>query len=99
MAQPVCRSEHVGRPEDLALVHGQAAGQLAQILVGKELCGQGLGFAEVIAQRPRPDRRLPKSFGIGRRPGETVGGMLLGVEGGPVKPAILLDAAEHGGLK
>ena len=101
MAQPVGGGVDVGGAEDLALVHRQAAGQLAEVFVRQELGRQGLGLAEaaVGVQGPRPGRGLPQGLGVGRRPGQAVGGMLFGVEEVPVEPSLALHAPEDRGLQ
>ena len=101
MAQPVGGGVDVGRTEDLALVHRQPAGQLAEVFVGQKLRRKRLGLAEpsLGIERPRPGGRLAQRLGIGRRPGQTVGRVLFGVEQPAVQPPVALHAPQHRGLQ
>ena len=87
----------VGGTEDLALVHGQAALELAQVFVGQELGRQGLGLAEAFlgGQRAGPMGGLAQGLGIGCGPGEAVGDVLLGVQGGAVEVAVRTHPRGH----
>ena len=83
--------------EGLALVHRHPADQLVQIFEGEQLRGQGFGLSQPAlgVERPGPDRRLAKGLGIGRRPGQAVGHMLLGVQYPPVEAALAADAGDR----
>jgi len=69
--------------------------------VRQQLGGQGFGLAEpFVGDQPlRPGRRLAQRLGIGRGPGQAVGGMLLGVEGGAVQPTVGAHPLGHGVLQ
>ena len=99
--QPVGRDPQVGGAEDLALVHRQAAGELAQIFVRQQLGGQGVGLAKRFlrrcggVERPGPVGGLAQGLGIGRCPGQAVGDMLLRVECGAIQPALPFAIGPH----
>ena len=103
-AQPICdrrEATHIDaqlrRPEHLALVHRQPAGQLAEILVRQQLRRQRLGLAQppLARQGARPIRRLAQGLGIGRHPGQAVGGVLFSVQRAAVQSAVRGDAQTH----
>ena len=99
VAHPFGGGEDVGGPEDLTLVHRDAADHLAQILVRQKLGRQGLGLAEIGSQRAGPGGDLAQGLGIGRAPGQAVGGVLLVVDQRPVQAAVAGHPAGDGGLQ
>ena len=84
---------HVGGAYHLALVHGDAAGDLGEILGEGELEDERFGFAVAILglQPLGPAEELAQSLHIGREPGIAVQRHLLRFGAGVVEPALDQD--------
>jgi hypothetical protein len=99
--QPVRGDIQIGGAEHLPLVHRQAARQLGEVFVRQQLGRQRLSLAEGFLGHKAfgPGRSLAQGLGIGRRPGEAMGHVLLGVQRRAVEPAVAAHAFAHGVLQ
>jgi hypothetical protein len=73
----------VGKPGELLLVHGDAAGDLAEIFAERDLHQKLLGFAETsrLLQPLGVACKASQGLGIGGKPGKRVQPVLLGIDG------------------
>ena len=76
------RKAEVGQPDDLALIHRQAAEDLGEVLAEADAGQKLLGPAEaaLLVHPPRISRELADGFDISRKPGEAVDGVLLSLD-------------------
>ena len=86
------------RPGDLALAHHHAAIELRRIFGGADLREQRFHLAEAAFVRHAAGiaRHLIERLGVGRDPGEAMGGVLLALERLAVDLAALADLAGDG---
>ena len=89
----------VGKADDLALVHGNAAEYLGEIFAKPDPREQLLGLAEsaLLVHPAGVGRHFFDRLHVGGEPGEAVNGMLLGLDLRGVEPACYAHSLAHCG--
>ena len=79
----------IGGPDDLALAHRDAAGDLGEVFAAADGQDQPLDLAQLgrRLQPCCPARHLAQACRVGGQPGQPVGGVLLGLQHPPGDPA------------
>ena len=87
----------IREPQDLALAHRNAAGDLGDVFAESDADDQFFEFAETtdLGHARRIGRELAHGLDISRKPGEPVRGALLRIEALARNTAIKLDAGAH----
>jgi hypothetical protein len=87
----------IGRAHDLALAHRQAAGKLGDVFAKGDLVDQRLDLAEpALGRQPLgPALHLAQALGIGRDPGQAMGGILMRLDQPAADPVALGDLRAH----
>ncbi len=88
-------AERRGRAHHLALAHRDAGEELFQVFAQPDAHQQRLGLAEapLLGEARRIGAELADRLGIGREPGEPMGGVLLGLQALGREPAVGADEA------